>query len=143
MVNVHILIGLGEAVITVLVLSALGSVRPDLVGGSAKERPDAGRGLALGGVVFLGILLFVAPFASDRPDGLAWVAGQLGFQRALLPAPLVGSPLSGYGIPALGHSVGATLVAGGIGIVILYAVGYGIARLALRRRMISSGGGAE
>jgi cobalt/nickel transport system permease protein len=143
MVNVHIVIGIGEAVITVLVLSALRSVRPELVEGKGMESPGAARSLMLGGIAACGILLFVAPFASTRPDGLEWVAAQLGFHRAALPAPIVSVPFPAYGIPALGESKAAPLVAGGIGIVVLLAAAYGIARFAMRRRMISGEGQAE
>jgi cobalt/nickel transport system permease protein len=143
MVNIHILIGIGEAVITVLVLSAVRSVRPDLIEGRRGEVSGAGRGVVLGGIAAIGILLFVAPFASSRPDGLEWVAEQLGFHRSALPAPVVSAPMAGYRIPTFGQPAIATLVAGGIGIMVALAAGYGIARAALRRRVASDEGRQE
>jgi len=81
MAGVHAIIGIGEAAITGLALSAIASVRPELV----LERGEAMRGGAMkagmvyGGLITAGLVLFVAPFASKLPDGMEQTAGRLGF----------------------------------------------------------------
>jgi cobalt/nickel transport system permease protein len=84
MAGVHALIGIGEGLITALVLSAIASVRPELVlpnGGSGST--DIGRSLkpvlVFGALASLGIAMFLAPFASGLPDGLKRVAQGPGF----------------------------------------------------------------
>jgi cobalt/nickel transport system permease protein len=140
MVNVHMVIGIGEAVITVLVLSAVRSVRPELITSPGSGPSSAGRGLLLGAVAAIGLLLFVAPFASREPDGLEWAAERLGFNRAALSTSLLNVPLPDYGIPGMGSW--GTILAGGIGVITLAVLGYGIARLAVRRSPLSRDGEA-
>jgi cobalt/nickel transport system permease protein len=135
MVNVHIVIGAGEAVITALVLSAVASVRPEFLERRPTQERTPGKGILLAGIAVTGLLVFIAPFASSSPDGLGWVAGQLGFHRAALPAPLISSPLPEYGLPGIAHPFTATVLAGGIGVVAMMGVGYGIARLTARGRI--------
>ncbi|MFI7617134.1 energy-coupling factor ABC transporter permease [Nonomuraea terrae] len=101
--GVHVLIGIGEAVITALTVSAVLAVRPDLVYGArgltkplvlrsaegttttaGEERPVAPRGtlkpFLLGGVGLTLVLAgAVSFFASPEPDGLEAVAQNHGF----------------------------------------------------------------
>jgi len=87
--GVHALIGIGEGAITALVLSAIASARPELVmpnDADVMEHPESRSRslrplLAFGILAALGLVLFVAPFASKLPDGLEYVAGALGFAR--------------------------------------------------------------
>jgi cobalt/nickel transport system permease protein len=90
MMGVHALIGIGEGVITALVLSAIASVRPELVlqgaGAWTERNPEATRQhsslapvLVFGMLAAVGSALFLSPFASQLPDGLEYVTGKLGF----------------------------------------------------------------
>jgi cobalt/nickel transport system permease protein len=128
MVNVHMLIGLGEAVITVLVLSVVLKARPDLAydGDPGRAAPRYGDVAAYGGIVAVGLALFVAPFASPLPGGLEAVASRLGFDRTA--APVIGAPLEGYAIPGWGSPAAATAAAGGVGVLVMFGVGYLLAR---------------
>ena len=77
MVGVHILIGIGEGLITGGVLSYLVKVRPDLLPG---EQPQLQKWL----VPVIGVLLIsgvLSLFASSWPDGLEAVAEQFAFTR--------------------------------------------------------------
>ena len=82
MVSVHSLIGIGEALITGVVVSFILSQRPDLV-----FSPDASVGIAgslgrfstAGIICALAMAAFLAPFASDFPDGLNAVAEETSF----------------------------------------------------------------
>jgi len=136
MANVHMLIGLGEAVITTLVISAIGSVRSDLVAPEAQHLSEhRTRDMVVyGGAIIIGIVLFVTPFASRWPDGLESVASKLGFDRAIIDHPPLSTPLVGYKVPGIDSAVGATVLAGLIGTVVMFFVGLLLARIVSRRR---------
>ena len=111
MAGIHALIGLGEALITALVLVALLRTRPELV--LEPERPG-GAGLrevtAYGLLIALGVALFLSPFASEWPDGLERVAETLGFAGRAAP-PLAGSPLPDYALPGISAGWGTAVAA--------------------------------
>jgi len=133
MANVHMLIALGEAVITVLVFSAIASLRPEIAAGEAPAT-RSGRDLLLyGGLIAVGVVLFVSPFASKWPDGLEAVASRLGFATSALTRPPLASPLEGYTIPGIGSPVAATVIAGLAGSCLVFAGGLVIAHLLTRR----------
>ncbi|HEV3121383.1 MAG TPA: energy-coupling factor ABC transporter permease [Isosphaeraceae bacterium] len=132
MTLVHAAIGLGEAAITGLVLRFLLLARPDLV---YEPDPDAlstgkraGQVAIAGLAVALAVAVFLAPFASDHPDGLEWVGARIGFLRN--GAPLLPAPLADYQVPALaGHVRAATAVAGLAGTLIVFVMGLCLARI--------------
>jgi cobalt/nickel transport system permease protein len=136
MALVHAGIGLGEAIITGLVLRFILLARPDLVYDG--EPPDPSRTrrwgqLGVGGLgIALAVAVFLAPFASEHPDGLEWVGGQIGFLKeepSVIPAPL-----AEYQMPGLGdHVKAATAIAGLAGTLVVFAVGLGLARIFSRR----------
>ena len=125
MAAVHMVIGLGEAAITTLVVAAVAGVRPELV----HETPVAARApryaavAAYGLLVALGLVLFVAPVASGWPDGLAKVAATLGF-AAHATAPALPAPLAGYAVPGLGRAVPSMVLAGALGAVVAFALAW-------------------
>lgn len=118
--GVHALIGIGEGAITALVLGALQRVRPDLlVPWSANTIDDApalerGRaGLRTWALVAIGLLLALAPFASELPDGLEYVAARLGFAGQAIAAAT--APMPDYEAPFVTTPALATIVAGVVG----------------------------
>lgn len=127
MTSVHMVIGLGEALITVTVVAAVLASRPDLVQTCdlplAKTR-RAGRGLsrrqrswgfvAGAAVVTLAVAVFVAPFASSAPDGLEKVARDQGFASAAAEPAWSFSPLPDYRVPGLGEGPASMAIAGAI-----------------------------
>jgi cobalt/nickel transport system permease protein len=131
MTNVHMLIAIGEAVISSLAYSAIAAARPDLVAENPRSAPvHEGRDLLLyGALITAGVVLFISPFASRWPDGLEAVAAKLGFESTAIARPLVTSPLDGYTIPGLGSPVAATVIAGLAGTCIVFAGGFLLARL--------------
>ena len=89
MVGVHLLIGVGEGVITAATLSAVLAVRPDLVAGAADlpRAALAGRGRwSARGAVWAAVLTVavvaavISQFASSSPDGLERVADDQGIE---------------------------------------------------------------
>ena len=146
MAGIHMLIGIGEALITALVLTAVYKARPSLM--SAKDgtvvgsssKPFAGL-LIYGGLITLGLVLFVLPFASRWPDGLEKVAAAVGFHAKAIKAQLVSSPLAEYRVPGVGSLSAATALAGIIGAVLVFTVSFVLAR-ALHRKSNEDSSGA-
>jgi cobalt/nickel transport system permease protein len=138
---VHMLIGLGESVITTLVVAVIARSRPELVAGeSASGVPSQQRALvAQGLLVSLGLMLFVAPFACPWPDGLEQVAERLGFARRAAAQPVVAGWLADYGVPGLASPYWSTVVAGTIGTLVVFLVAW----LLARRLAPSPGKGAQ
>jgi cobalt/nickel transport system permease protein len=128
---VHAVIGLGEAMITGLVVRFLLVRRPDLF-----ERHDAtkresrrGRGWGqtiLGGLgIALAVAVFLGPFASAQPDGLEFVLQKQG----LLKESPVHAPMLDYQFPGLNQLGLATAVAGLIGTLTVFGLGWGMSRV--------------
>ncbi len=127
MVGVHVLIGIGEALISVAALNLIVRTRPQLLKTSAGA---GGRGWIVAGVLAALLVVLFAPLASTSPDGLERVAAQNGFLEAAREAPF--SILSDYNIPALGDSSLSTILAGGIGTLAVLFIVFGLARLIRR-----------
>jgi cobalt/nickel transport system permease protein len=103
MLGVHILIGVGEAALTVAALGLLWRVRPDVVTGAARGPAANSRAWQWAGFGGLAAVAALAPFASSAPDGLERVAETLRFDRAgaapLLPGLLPDYQLPGFAAP--------------------------------------------
>lgn len=80
------------------------------------------------GALLLALLLVIlSPLASSSPDGLERVAEDKGFiEKALEP---VFNIIPDYVVPGVANEALATIMAGVIGILILFGIGYGLARL--------------
>jgi cobalt/nickel transport system permease protein len=131
MLGVHVLIGIGEALITVAALAFVRSARPALL----EEGAGAGRGgWVAGGLAVALILVLLAPFASGHPDGLEWVAAQTGFLGMARAAPY--TILPDYTIPFLGESGLSTIAAGIVGVLLVAGLVTLAARTLRRREMI-------
>jgi len=116
MLGVHVLIGLGEAVITVTALAFILQTRPDLLDSQAVA-DKGGRGwVVVGGIVALATVL-LSPLASADPDGLERVATDMGFLRLSQSAPY--KLLPDYTIPFLGQTALSTIVAGAVGALVV------------------------
>jgi len=128
MATVHMLIALGEAAITTLVLVAVMRARPELLDpASAPQRRSASRLLAAYGLAAaIGLLLFALPFASSSPDGLERVAAALGISPAIETRP-VPAPLADYRLPGLGSAGAATAAAGVLGTLVAFTLAYALA----------------
>jgi cobalt/nickel transport system permease protein len=131
MTGIHILIGIGEALITTLVLAAVYATRPDLISTRADAGPQARPlvgWLFNGLLVIIGLVLFVLPFASKWPDGLERVAAAFGFKARALAKPLTPSPLGDYRVPGVGSLPRATALAALIGAVLVFGISFILAK---------------
>ncbi|MFE9137087.1 energy-coupling factor ABC transporter permease [Streptomyces sp. NPDC007355] len=157
MVGVHVLIGIGEAAITMLTVGAVIAVRPDLVYGARgltaplKLRVDgelvdaapaatpatggSPKKLWIGGVVTALVLAgFVSFYASASPDGLEKVAADKGFDAKAEEHAAAGSPLADYGVKGIEAPRLSGGLAGVIGVGATLAVGTGAFWVVRRRR---------
>lgn len=130
MAGIHMVIALGEAVISTLVVAAVAKARPELLALSRETpaRPRYTELTAYGLLVSLGLVVFVAPFASGWPDGLEKVAAMLGFEHKAAATPLLAAPLPNYTISGFGSAIPSTIVAGGVGTLVAFVVAYVLAR---------------
>ena len=127
--SVHMVIGLGEAVITMLIVAVVMRARPELVTVAVPAvRRAHRRTVACGAAVSIGLMVLVAPFASSLPDGLEHVAERFGFAgRAAASQP---APLPDYTLVPLSEASPwlATVLAGALGAAVAFAVAWFVAR---------------
>jgi cobalt/nickel transport system permease protein len=129
MAGVHMLIGLGEALISGLVIASLLRLRPELLDGEGSPH----EGLASWGLlIVLGIAVFVAPFACGWPDGLEKVAATLGFESRGQADPVLASPFADYRIPGVGSVEAATAGAGVVGAIVVFFLSIFFGRAVMR-----------
>lgn len=121
--SVHILIGLGEGLITLGALAFLYFTRPDLL--KIGEAKPAGRAAWVAGLVIAILIAIASPLASSFPDGLEWVAQQQGFLTNAQNAPYQVIP--DYVFPGVENQALATIIAGVVGVLTVFGVALGIA----------------
>ncbi|MFJ3800548.1 energy-coupling factor ABC transporter permease [Streptomyces sp. NPDC090088] len=156
MVGVHVLIGVGEAVITALTVGAVVAVRPDLVHGARELRqglklrvngvlvdaptaPVAARtsrrALWVTGLVTSLVLAgFVSFYASADPDGLEKVARDKGIDVKTAEHAAADSPLADYGVKDVSDARLSGGLAGVIGVGTTVVAGSAVFWAVRRRR---------
>ncbi|MET7609855.1 energy-coupling factor ABC transporter permease [Streptomyces seoulensis] len=159
MIGVHVLIGIGEAVITSLTVAAVVAVRPDLVygarglrqklqlrvNGELVDAPDAApapaaartsrRTLWITGLVTSLVLAgFVSFYASANPDGLEKVAHDKGIDKRTKPHHSSDSPLADYGVKDVANARLSGGLAGVIGVGVTAVAGSAVFWAVRRRR---------
>jgi len=83
-------------------------------------------------LVFCLALATIAPIASPSPDGLEKVAEDKGFISAAEGAPF--EIVADYIFPGIENEALATILAGWLGTLVLFAIVYGLARLINSKR---------
>jgi cobalt/nickel transport system permease protein len=135
MVGVHILIGIGEAVISALVVAAVLATRPDLVTGARDltraqlaDRPRVAVRTFLYGGVLLAVLcaVVVSQFAASDPDGLERVAEDEGFLASARGHAFADSLFADYATAGIDNQTLSLAIAGLAGVTMTLLVGYGI-----------------
>ena len=132
--GIHMLIGIGEGLITVGALAFLQAARPDLLQAGAVRTARGGLVWAFG----LGIALLLAvasPLASAHPDGLEWVAEQKGFLEAA-KGPVY-KIFPDYVMPGISNSTAATILAGVLGTLLVFCLALAVAHLRRQRHPAS------
>ncbi len=124
MAGIHALIGVGEGLITVGALVFIYASRRDLI--EAGEKQQTGGAIVWFAGLAIAIALAIAsPLASSNPDGLEWVAEEKGFLDAA-QGPLY-EIIPDYVFPGVSNEAVATIIAGIIGVVIVFGVAAGVA----------------
>ncbi|WP_031036722.1 energy-coupling factor ABC transporter permease [Streptomyces sp. NRRL F-5650] len=162
MIGVHVLIGIGEAVITALTVGAVVAVRPDLVYGARGLRQrlrlrvngelvDAPGGAPAPGpapvaarshrkvwitglVASLVLAGFVSFYASADPDGLEKVASDKGIDKKAEEHASADSPLADYGVKDIADARISGGLAGVIGVGVTVVAGSAVFWAVRRRR---------
>ncbi|MFD9376088.1 energy-coupling factor ABC transporter permease [Streptomyces sp. NPDC059999] len=159
MVGVHVLIGIGEAVITAATVGAVLAVRPDLVHGARAlatplklridgELVDAPTAAPVpvaaarstkpvwitGLVTALVLAGVVSSYASASPDGLEKVAADKGIDAHVEEHASANSPVADYSVKGVGDARLSGGLAGIIGVGVTVVVGTGIFWVVRRRR---------
>ena len=114
MISTHLFIGLGEGVITALIISLLLRVRSDLVYANTKK--DKSNNLSTSYGIFIVLILsltLITPYASSSPDGLESVASNFGFEETDGVVLL----LEDYGISSVNNNFVSTILSALLGIV--------------------------
>ncbi|MGV9337611.1 energy-coupling factor ABC transporter permease [Streptomyces sp. NPDC003688] len=161
MIGVHVLIGIGEAVITALTVGAVVAVRPDLVYGARGLRqrlqlrvngelvdapgtapaPVAARASrrtlwVTGLVTSLVLAGFVSFYASANPDGLEKVAHDQGIDQKAERHASADSPLADYGVKDVSDARLSGGLAGVIGVGVTVVAGSTVFWAVRRRRSV-------
>ncbi|MBW3663639.1 MAG: energy-coupling factor ABC transporter permease [Actinobacteria bacterium] len=135
MVGVHLIIGIGEGLLSAVAVAGVLASRPDLVHGAQDiprlrllERPRSDvRGFAIAAVLVAVVVAgVVSQFAADAPDGLESVAAEQGFAEVAGDHPLADAPFADYATRGLGDERLSLTVAGVAGVAITLAVGAGL-----------------
>ena len=149
-IGVHVLIGIGEGIITAMTVGAV-DVEPSGPRVGSEEPPPRAPTCARGGahmnrrtwtfvgvglVVAFALAFFVSPYASSQPDGLEKVAAEEGVDAEARAHALERGPLADYGVEGVDDAKLSTGVAGIIGVTTTFALGYGALLLvrAVRKR---------
>lgn len=135
MAGVHIVIGIGEALITVGALAFIYTTRRDLLK-LGEAPPKGGKLVWIGGMAIALLLAILSPIASADPDGLEWVAKQNGFfDKAEGPGYSI---IPDYAVPGVQNGQLATILAGIIGVIVVFGVAFAVAYTRRKRQSPSA-----
>jgi cobalt/nickel transport system permease protein len=145
MALVHAVIGVGEALITGLVVRFILLTRPDLIDDepdyavedevSRELKPGWLASIVAGMGIALGVAVFLSPFASEAPDGLEFVGGKLGFLPEAETPPILAAPMPDYQLPisvpvaAIDPIKLATALAGLTGTLAVFGFAWSLSRV--------------
>jgi cobalt/nickel transport system permease protein len=133
MASVHALIGIGEGLITAVAVGLVAVAMPGMYDRQVSTR-TTDRSTWVAGAIVLTLVIGVMAvfFASPQPDGLERVAEDTGFlQQAQGPLFEIAPD---YVLPGVSSERLAGVLAVALGTLLLFAVGYGIARALARRK---------
>jgi len=137
MAAVHALIGVGEGLITLGAVAFVIAARPDLLQvGKTRLVMVGGKTVWAAGLLLALGLAIASPLASSNPDGLEWVARQQGFLDTAR-GPLY-QVIPNYLLPGISNQALATVLAGLIGVLIVFGVALAVAYLRRNRQPLKN-----
>jgi cobalt/nickel transport system permease protein len=120
MISTHLFIGLGEGIITAIIISLLLRVRSDLVYVNTKKNKSNSLSTSYGIFIILILsLTLITPYASSNPDGLESVATEFGFEETDGLVLL----LNDYGISSINNNFLSTTLSALLGILTIAGMG--------------------
>ena len=136
MTGTHALIGVGEALITCVIVGAVSYSRPDILPDwtGVSNTPTSSKPSTLWPIVLVGIGIafflaaVISPFASSSPDGLERVAEDAGFMERVSELWTL-SPLPDYSVTSISDAAISTGLAGVLGVALVLALCYIIIRI--------------
>ena len=132
MTGVHALIGVGEGLITVAALAFIAQTRPDMLQIGSQAPATRSAGWVWAGLIIALMVTLFSPLASPSPDGLERVAEDAGFiDQGMDPSYKI---LPDYTVPFIENEAVTTILAGAIGVLVVFAAAYGVARLRRGRK---------
>ncbi len=126
MLGVHVLIGIGEALITVGALSLILRTRPDLLAQGAKAGGTASAAWVTAGLLLALLMATFSFTASSSPDGLERVAEDQGFAATALE-PLY-NILPDYTIPFIANEAASGVLAVILGTLLVFGIAVAVGR---------------
>ena len=91
-------------------------------------------------LVFCLLVATISPLASSSPDGLEKVAEDNGFISTAEDSPF--TVVADYVFPGVENEAMATILAGWLGVLVLFGVVYGLSWFIANCRRVSTGGNA-
>lgn len=134
MAGVHALIGLGEGLITTGAVALLEVSRPEVLSTGENAPGRRGATLVLAGLALALSLAVFSPWASPDPDGLEAVAENAAFSD-LAQAPMY-ELLPDYTIPVIDDVTTTTILAVGLGTVVVFSLSWVVGKGLLSRTRI-------
>jgi cobalt/nickel transport system permease protein len=131
MLGVHVLIGVGEGLVTAGALAFVMATRRDLLAASATGT-FSGRSWWLAGLLIALAVALLSPLASGSPDGLERVAEDQGFIETAKDPPY--QIVADYLFPGIENEAAATILAGIVGTIVVFGLGYAVAYLVANLR---------
>lgn len=126
MLGVHVLIGIGEGLITTGALAFVLATRRDLLP-VAEPATSGGRTWWVAGLAIALVVVLLSPLASGSPDGLERVAEDKGFIDTASDPPY--EIIADYLFPGVENEALATILAGVVGTVVVFGVALVLATL--------------
>ena len=131
MVGVHMVIGLGEGMITAAAVGVIQASRPDILIMGERAPGRVGAVFSVVGLVIALLVTLFSPLAAPSPDGLERIAEDIGF--LMLSQDPAFEIFSNYALPFIGGEALATILAIMVGTLIVFGLAWIIARtLAVR-----------
>lgn len=119
MLGVHMLIGIGEAIITIATVALAQWAYPSLF--QTESQRLGMRWIVIGYIIALSLVL-LSPWANPNPDGLERVAEDHGFLE-FAQEPIY-TLLPDYTVPFIEHDIFTTMLAGVIGVMVVSGLGF-------------------
>ncbi len=134
MVFWHVLIGIGEGIITGGIVAYIAKVRPQILEQGEQSTHSSLKSVTLVLAVLAILAAGLSFLASSFPDGLEYVYFEMGIGSAPIPESTVASPMADYLVPGVENEAIGTIGAGIIGAITTGVLLWALSALLTRKR---------